>query len=274
MLLILSLLKSLVGDVVLSLAVVLRLFQMVHALDVSLCLLVHLWWGRLIVSPFPLDVVPVSVVLVSLRAEREPPSWWLLVVLSVAWLVLGCPGSFVTKVILVAFERQLLLLDLLSFELRGKEFLKAPGLLLELLVLVWPHIILELVLSDLHALELVLQSFLGWRNLLIPLGLKLGRLVVSLLELGLLSEPLLPKLLLIIVIFEVVVEPGRGSEALEDGHHPLACLRVNFLAVSPLASWLVLVEWVLNMDELGVRDVLDVNPFYSEGSRPLPWLFP
>lgn len=61
---------------------------------------------------------------------------------------------------------------------------------------------------------------------------------------------------------------------MENGHHPLTCFGVNLLAVSALASWLILVEWVLNMDELGVGDILDVNPFYSEGSRPLSWLFP
>lgn len=142
------------------------------------------------------------------------------------------------------------------------------------MALLWPHVILELVLSDLHALELILQCLLGRWDLLILLGLKLGGLVVSLLELRLLSESLLPKLLLIIVILEIIVEPGRRSEALEDRHHPLACFGVNFLAVSPLASWLVLVEWVLNVDELGVGDVLDVNPLYSEGSWPLSRLFP
>ena len=273
-LLIWSLLKSLVGKVVLSLAVIHGLLQMVQALGMPWRLLVHLWWNRLIVSPFPLNVVPISVVPVSIWAKRESPSRWLLVVLSVAWLVLGCPGSLVAEVILVPFEGQLLLVDLPGFEFGCEELLKAPSLLLELLALVWPHMILELVLGDLHALELVLQSFLGKGNLLIPLGLNLGGLVVSVLELHLLNEPLLSKLLLIIVIFEVIVEPGGGSEALENGHHSLTCFRVNLLAVSALASWLILVEWVLNMDELGVGDVLDVNPFYSEGSRPLSWLFP
>lgn len=247
---------------------------MVHTLDIPLCLLVHLRWRRLIVSLFPLEVIPISVVLVSLWPERKSAGWWLLVVLSIARLVLGCPSSFVTKVILVPFERQLLLLNFPGFQLRGKEFLEVCGLLLELLVLTWSHIIFELILSDLHGLELILESFLGCRNLLILLDLKLGRLLASLLEPLPLSESLLPKLLLIIIIFEVIVEPGRRPEALENGHHPLARFWINFLAVSALTSWLILVEWILNVDELGVGDVLDVNPLYSEGSRPLSWLFP
>lgn len=273
-LLILSLLSSPVCSVVLSLAIILRLFQVACALDVSLCLLVHLRWSRLVVSLFPLGVIPVSVVLVSLWPERKSAGWWLLVVLSVAWLVLGWPGSVLAKVVLVAFERQLLLLSLPGFQLRGEEFLEVSSLLLELLVLIRSHIIFELTLGGLHGLELILRSLLGWRDLLALLGLELGGLVVSLLEPLLLGESLLPELLLVIIIFEVIVEPGRRPEALENGHHPLACFWINFLAVSALASWLILVEWVLNVDELGVGDVLDVNPLYSEGSRPLSWLFP
>ena len=42
--------------------------------------------------------------------------------------------------------------------------------------------------------------------------------------------------------------------------HFFADLGVDFLAVSALASRFVLVVRILDVDELGVWDVLDVNP--------------
>ena len=80
--------------------------------------------------------------------------------------------------------------------------------------------------------------------------------------------------LLVIVVLEVVIEACRGSEALEDSKHSFTGLWVDFLTVSSLACWLVLVQRILDVDELSVRDVLDINPFDFEWPRPFFWLFP
>lgn len=85
---------------------------------------------------------------------------------------------------------------------------------------------------------------------------------------------LLSKLLLVVIIFEVIIESGRRSEALKDSYHPLTSFRINFLAVSSLTGWFVLIEWVLNVDKLSIWNILDEDPFNPERARPLARLFP
>jgi len=75
---------------------------------------------------------------------------------------------------------------------------------------------------------------------LIDLLIKL-RFIRSLRKLFSLSCFLLSEPFLIIIIFEIIVESGCRSEALEDSNHSLASFWVDFLAVSSLTSWLVLV---------------------------------
>lgn len=88
------------------------------------------------------------------------------------------------------------------------------------------------------------------------------------------GNSLLPEFLLVIIVFEVIVKSRGGSEALEDRQHSLASFGVDLLAVPALASWLVLVERVFNMDELSVWNVLNVDPLDFEGAWPFSWLLP
>lgn len=116
-------------------------------------------------------------------------------------------------------------------------------------------IYLLLVLNSLIVCRLYLSQTIGHLRYL---------LFISVNELVLLGSSLLPEFLLVIVVFEVVVKSCGRSEALEDRQHSLTGFGVDLLAVPALTSWLVLVEWIFNMDELGVWNVLNVDPLNFE----------
>ena len=87
-------------------------------------------------------------------------------------------------------------------------------------------------------------------------------------ELSLDNDLLKTELFLLIVEFEVIKQLCTGLKVGKDLQHFFANLWVDLLAVSSLASRLVLVVWILNMDELGIWNILDVNPLNSDGTRP------
>lgn len=118
-----------------------------------------------------------------------------------------------------------------------------------------------LVLNSLIVCRLYLSQTIGPLRYLLFISLIL---FISVIELLLLGASLLPESLLVIVVFEVIVESRGRSEALEDRQHSLASFAVDLLAVPALTSWLVLVEWIFNMDELSVWNVLNVDPLNFE----------
>lgn len=93
-------------------------------------------------------------------------------------------------------------------------------------------------------------------------------------ELLLVSNLLQTELLLVIVVFEIVKQLCASFKVGKDLQHFLTSLWIDLLAVSSLASGLVLIVWVLNMDELGVRNILDVDPFNSDRTWPFSRLLP
>ena len=93
-------------------------------------------------------------------------------------------------------------------------------------------------------------------------------------QLLLVCNLLLAELFLVIVVFEIVKQLRAGLKVGKDCQHFLASLWVNLLAVSSLASGLVLIVWVLDMDKLGVGNILDVDPFNSDRTWPLARLLP
>lgn len=123
--------------------------------------------------------------------------------------------------------------------------------------------------------DLVLNSLIVCRLYLArTIGHILYLLFTSESELVLLDNSLRPEFLLVIIVFEVVVKSRGRSEALEDRQHSLAGFGVDLLAVPALTSWLVLVEWIFNMDELSVWNVLNVDPLNFERAWPFSWLLP
>jgi len=155
---------------------------------------------------------------------------------------------------LISLEWQLIILTLAGRS-RRKESLQCAILLVHLL----------LVLNSLIVCRLYLARTISHLRYL---------LITSESELLLLCSSLLPEFLLVIVVFEVIIKSRGRSEALEDRQHSLASFGVDLLAVPALASWLVLVEWIFDMDELSVWNVLDVDPLNFERAWPFSWLLP
>lgn len=104
----------------------------------------------------------------------------------------------------------------------------------------------------LHRLLLHLWLLLHWHRILFW----------PVLELCLIVHPEKAELLLLIVEFEVIEELRCRPESVENGEHFLANLRIYLLAVSTLACWTILVEWILDVNELRVWDIFDLCPFY------------
>lgn len=97
---------------------------------------------------------------------------------------------------------------------------------------------------------------------------------MAVLELCLIVHPQKAKLLLLIVEFEVIKKLRRRPESVENGKHFLTNLGIYLLAVSTLASWTILVEWILDVNELRVWNILDLCPFYLDGPWPFALLLP
>lgn len=68
------------------------------------------------------------------------------------------------------------------------------------------------------------------------------------------------KFLLLVVKSKIIKELGCRFESAEDVEHPLAHFWKDFLTVSSLTSWFVLVQGILKVDELEVGNILDVQP--------------
>lgn len=66
--------------------------------------------------------------------------------------------------------------------------------------------------------------------------------------------------LLLIEIQEISSQLRCSVKSTEDFDHLLTNFGGDFLAVTALASWLVLVQRVLQVDELAIRNVLDLLP--------------
>jgi hypothetical protein len=77
------------------------------------------------------------------------------------------------------------------------------------------------------------------------------------------------KLFLLVVEGKVIEELGTGFEAVEDAKHSFSYLGKNFLAVTALTCWFVVIQRILNMDELSVGDILYLNPLNGDGASPL-----
>lgn len=93
-------------------------------------------------------------------------------------------------------------------------------------------------------------------------------------EFLLLRQFLEAELLLLVIVFEIVEQPCARLEVGKNLQHLLSNFWINLLAVASLASWLVLIVRVLNMNELGVWNILDVDPFDSDRTWPFPRLLP
>lgn len=117
-----------------------------------------------------------------------------------------------------------------------------------------------------------------WHGLLLHLWLLLqGHRILfwlPVLELCLIVYPEKAELLLLIVEFEVIKELRCRPESIENGEHFLANLGIYLLAVSTLACWTILVEWILDMNELRVWDIFDLCPFYLYRPWPFALLLP
>jgi len=101
--------------------------------------------------------------------------------------------------------------------------------------------------------------------------------LVDLLPLGRLhfhSLPLLPDLLLLLINHKVIVNSSQWLVIGEDLKHFLANSWEDLLAVPALAHRLVLVQWVFDVDELCIWDVLDKEPLDIDRARPFTLLFP
>ena len=77
------------------------------------------------------------------------------------------------------------------------------------------------------------------------------------------------ELFLLVIESEIIKELGGGFEGVEDVEHLLTDFREDFLAVTALTSWLVLIERVFEVDELEVWDVLYLKPLDLDRARPL-----
>jgi hypothetical protein len=80
--------------------------------------------------------------------------------------------------------------------------------------------------------------------------------------------------LLLIIKFEIIEELCSRSKSMEYAEHFLSNFRVDFLAVSTLASRSVFVQRVLNMNELSVWNIFDLHPLNIDRSWPFSVLFP
>ena len=74
---------------------------------------------------------------------------------------------------------------------------------------------------------------------------------------------------MLVVEGKVIEELGAGFEAVEDAEHSFSYLWKNFLAVTALTCWFVVVQRILDMDELSVGDILYLNPLNGDGASPL-----
>jgi len=88
-------------------------------------------------------------------------------------------------------------------------------------------------------------------------------------KLLLLYHFLKPEFLLLVVVFEIVKQLCTRLEVGKDLQHFFSNFWIDLLAVTTLASWLVLVVWVLDVNELGVWNILDVNPLDPDRTWPL-----
>ena len=87
-------------------------------------------------------------------------------------------------------------------------------------------------------------------------------------KLLLLYHFLKPEFLLFVVEFEIVKQLRTRLKVGKDLQHFFSNFWIDLLAVTSLASWLVLVVWVLDVDELGVWNILDKNPLDPDRTWP------
>jgi hypothetical protein len=97
---------------------------------------------------------------------------------------------------------------------------------------------------------------------------------LTVLELCLIVYPEKAEALLLIVEFKVIEELRGRPESVENGQHFLTNLGIYLLAVSSLACWSILVEWILDVNELRVWDIFDLYPFYLYRPWPFAILLP
>ena len=97
---------------------------------------------------------------------------------------------------------------------------------------------------------------------------------LTILELCLIVYPEKAELLLLVVEFEVIKELRGRPESVENRQHFLTNLGIYLLAVSSLACWAILVEWILDVNELRVWDIFDLSPFYLYRPWPFALLLP
>lgn len=136
---------------------------------------------------------------------------------------------------------------------------------LQKLIRIWRWLWLAPEHRLLHRRLLHLWLLLQWHQILFWLPV---------LELCLIVYPEKAELLLLIVEFEVIKELRCRPESVENGEHFLANLGIYLLAVSTLACWTILVEWILDVNELRVWDIFDLSPFYLYRPWPFALLLP
>lgn len=67
-------------------------------------------------------------------------------------------------------------------------------------------------------------------------------------------------LLLLVIDGEIVKDSSHWLESCEDEKNSLTNLRINLLAITTLADWLVLIQWIFDMDKLCIWDIFDPKP--------------
>lgn len=200
----------------------------------------------------------------SCRAHRETTNWSSLV------------RFHLTMKVLLSLERQLISVTLATGLGRSKESLQEviPLLFTRALLSYRNLLFVRVVRFHCHTFRGLPHSLVNPRFSCISVFMKGVALFISECELAMLDNFLLPEFLLVIVVFEVIIESGGRSEVLDDCQHSFTGFGVDLLAVPSLTGWLVLVERILDMDELSIWNIFDVGPLNFDRAWPLSWLLP
>ena len=82
------------------------------------------------------------------------------------------------------------------------------------------------------------------------------------------------KLVMRAIKCKIIKKFGWWFEIKENLEHSFANFWKYFLAVSALTSWFVLIKWIFNVNELGVWNILYLNPLNVNRPCPLVLLLP
>lgn len=82
------------------------------------------------------------------------------------------------------------------------------------------------------------------------------------------------ELFLLVIKCKIIKKFGWWFEIKENLEHSFANFWKYFLAVSALTSWFVLIKWIFNVNELGVWNILYLNPLNVNRACPLVLLLP